>query len=119
MGKTLKRNVTVRKDYRSRPQAFKAGEELPEWAESLVGAHLFKEPAVTEKGRPVTKKTGLPSAPAPKVEKTEETNEVPQRSASKATWKKFAEKNGIEVPADAGRDDIVALVAVKFPELAE
>lgn len=119
MGKTLKRNVIVRKDHRSRPQAFKAGEELPEWAEALVGAHLFEEPAVTEKGRPVTKKTGLPSAPAPKVEKTEEINKVPQRSASKATWKKFAEKNGIEVPADAGRDDIVALVAVKFPELAE
>lgn len=119
MGKILKRNVVVRQDYRSRPQAFKAGDELPEWAEALVGAHVFEAPAVVDKARPVTKKTGLPSAPAPKAEKPKETNTVPQRSASKATWKKFAEKNGIDVPADAGRDDIVALVAVKFPELAE
>jgi len=128
MSRVLKQNVVLRKDLNSFPVTFLKGQSLPDWAEKMVGDHLFKESTPYDGiSKPVAlhartqEKTGLPSAPVveKKVETHKETNEVPKRNASRQTWKKFAEKNGINVPTEASREDIVSLVEAKFPDLAD
>lgn len=128
MSRVLKHNVVLRKDLNSVPVTFLKGQSLPDWAEGLVGDHLFEDMSPYDGvSKPVAlhartpKKTGLPSSPASekKTETPKETNEVPKRNASRQTWKKFAEKNGIDVPTEASREDIVSLVEAKFPDLAD
>ena len=114
MGRVLKHNVTLRQTLTSPVYSFLAGEELPDWADGLVGDHLFTE---TEK-EPVFKrvrKTGLPSAPEVPEEKKE--LKVPGRSAAKAKWVQFLTDAGVEFPEDASRDDLVEIAEKAMPDL--
>lgn len=121
MGKVLKRAVALRPNTSSRVEVFFAGQELPDWAENLVGEHLFTEEKTPNPSQVGPKKTGLPTPPPKEEVKPAATkrSEVPSKSASKATWKKFADQHGVEVPEDASRDDIVLRVEAKFPELKD
>ena len=114
MGKTLKHNIMLRQSLTSPVHSFVAGEELPEWAEALVGKHVFEEAEAAPDFRRV-KKTGLPSAP-PVVEEAKEL-EVPAGNASRASWAKFLTEAGVEYPEDCSRDDLKDIAAKALPEL--
>ena len=114
MARVLKHNVTLRQSLTSPVYSFLAGEELPDWAEGLVGEHLFTD----EEKEPVFKrvrKTGLPSAPV-KVEEPKEL-EVPARGSSKAKWVSFLTEAGVDFPEEASRDDLVEIAERALPDL--
>ena len=124
MSKVLKHNVVLRKSLSSSPQTFLKGESLPEWAEKLVGNHVFESLApYNGSSNPVAinvgKKKGSSAPEAKPIEVAPEAEElkVPSKRASRATWKAFAERLGVSFPADAGRDDIVDLVEASHPDL--
>lgn len=115
MARILRRNVYVENpSHRGFPVALVAGQEIPDWAEELLrySDHLFDEEA---KERP---KESLR-----KVQHTEEKKEAPKelktpaRSASAATWRKFAAAAGVNVPKGSSRDDIVERVVAAVPDL--
>lgn len=122
MGKILKHSVVVRRSLNGYPETFKEGEELPDELIDLVGEHLFEgyTPPKEEGRRPGTHvkvKTGLPSEGKKKsAPEKGVSDEMPGRSASKASWQAYADRKGIKYPEDAGRDDIIALVDAKFAE---
>ena len=114
MGRVLKQNVVLRQSLTSPVYSFHKGEELPDWAADLVGDHVYEEkqaePTFTR-----VKKTGLPSAPTPKVEKKE--IEVPSSNSAKAKWAAFLDESGIEYPEDASRDDMIKIAKAKIEGL--
>lgn len=72
-----------------------AGQDVPRWAAKQVGDHLVDKKAGTDSGS------------------SSGDNAEPPRGGEGATeeaWREYATGLGIEVPEDAGRDDIVALV---------
>lgn len=115
MARILRRNVFVENpSRRGFPESFVAGQELPDWAEKLLkdSDHLFTE-----------EKEERPKETPRKAEHTEEKKEAPKelktpaRSASAATWRKFAAAAGVNVPKGASRDDIVERVLESVPDL--
>ena len=76
---------------------------LPEWARDLVGEHVLRG----VRGEAVT-----PAA-------DESRPKPPRRSgpgSSAAAWRNYAAKNGVDVPSDADRDDVIAaLEAAEIP----
>lgn len=118
MGKILKQNVVLRPSELATPIVFLAGQELPDEYLDQVGDHLFKDPEKFDR-------TDLPERVAdvvrPHADKKEQPAEpekpaLPKDNASKAEWTAFAEAHGISIPADAGRDDIRAIVHAEMSE---
>ena len=123
MGRTLKQNVVLRQGQLGGAKVFLRGEELPDEFLPFVGEHLFEEAAgyipqeeeVTEptpEVKPKNKTSKKAKEDEPKVDTP------PSRKASHATWASYAKEHGVEVPEEAGRNDIVQLFYEKFPELA-
>ncbi|MDD2326430.1 MAG: hypothetical protein PHW63_10635 [Alphaproteobacteria bacterium] len=116
MGKTLKFNTAIR---RTPPAGditfFKAGDTLPEWAESFVGSHLFEDAQGSTNGpKEVERKLPAGQVVEPPVEKE---LTVPSRKAGAATWKKFAKEAGYTVPPRATRNEIIEKVLEHNPGL--
>lgn len=115
MPKVLKQNVVLRRPLNNSPIVFLQGETLPKEYEAKVGSHLFVEvteaEAKKEKPKEVPREAELASTPE------EEGLEVPAGNASKAIWQKFAEANGVAIPEDAGRNDIIELVKAEMPDI--
>lgn len=116
MGRVLKHNTVVR---RNPPigelTVLKAGETVPDWAENLVGDHLFEDDrggvaAPKEVDRSLVQ---LPEEPP----QPEEELKVPKRNAAAATWRKFAKEASVTLPAKATRDEIIEKVLESYPDL--
>jgi len=63
--------------------------------------------------------SAFPGAAADEQDSGQQTPEQPPRGGAGATeeaWREYATGVGIEVPEDAGRDDIVALVDAQHPQ---
>lgn len=94
--------------------SFKAGEELPAWAEKLVGDHVFADQSKPEKTSPRGK---IPSAkkesPAPVEHK------IPSPKEGIAKWKSFAKNAaGIDdLPQSITREEIIERVREVMPDL--
>lgn len=119
MAKTLLHNTVVRQATAvGELVCLMAGTEAPDWAVPMLGDHLFTE---TPEREPVVAQTGpadLPQGtPEPEAQPEAEL-EVPKRNAAKATWKNFAESNGLVIPASMSRDEIIEEVIESIPELA-
>lgn len=114
MGKILKHNITLRQDepYGEVVSLLK-GTELPDWAESLVGEHVFEEFVDEE---PKRQSREIPTVKKKAEEKPE--NPVPSRGASVPEWKSFAKKAGIkDIPTSITRDELIAKVEEEFPDI--
>lgn len=72
------------------PTVLLAGDEVPDWAEELIGAHLIDGASDGEQV------DGLP----PKAGK----------GSGIAAWKKYADDNGVSYTEGATRDEIIAAV---------
>lgn len=94
--------------------AFLAGEELPEWAEDLVGPHVFEKAPKAEKSTKERIPSGLKEEPKAPPE-----FKVPSAKAAIATWKKFAkDAYGIQnLPENITRDEVIAEVYKVDPQL--
>lgn len=114
MGKVLKHNVFL-----TNPEtpfesatAFLKGDELPDWAEGLVGDHVFEE---APKAEPAPRKGKVPTPK--KAEEANVTLEVPDAQAGIATWKKFAKAYaGLSFPQSITREEIFAAIKEAKPE---
>lgn len=93
--------------------AFLAGDELPEWAQELVGDHVYEKP----KEKVETKKGKIPSVPKKEEEPAE--FEVPLAKASLPAWKSFAKKayklEGF--PQNITREEVIAEILRVDPSL--
>lgn len=115
MGRIVKYNVFVRKDPPSGPvTALRKGDEAPEWAEALLGEHVFQEETEVEK--PTRASRPLPTLTAKEDEKPEPTV-APELGAHVSKWRSFATKIGIDVPKGTARDEIIEMVRDKHPDL--
>lgn len=117
MGRIVKYNVFVRKDPPSGPvTALRKGDEAPEWAEALLGDHVFQEAGEGE--TPKRAARPLPTLPK-KEEKKPEPTVAPELGAHVSKWRSFAAKIGIDVPKGTARDEIIEMVRDKNPDLIE
>lgn len=122
MGRVLKQNVVLRQGQLGSAKVFLRGEELPDEFLPFVGEHLFEEASgyVPEKdSTPEPSPVIKPKEKKVKKEEEPKTDTPPSRKASHATWFNYAKNHGVDVPEEAGRNDIVELFYEKFPELAE
>lgn len=108
MGRVVKHNVVFRG---GAPDfdlvSVLAGQELPEWAEGLVGDHVFQAP---EEKKPAPKKDRSLPSPAPREKPKPEKVTVPHRGAAKARWVTFADTSRVKYAKNASRDDIIEAV---------
>lgn len=86
----LTANIAVRNPESGQIHFFSVGQEPPAWVE--VGDHI------------------LDSSSAPAVEPAGLDEDRPRGNASRDEWAAYAQSLGIEVPEDAGREEIKALV---------
>ena len=115
MGRIVKYNVFVRKDPPSGPvTALRKGDEAPEWAESILGEHIFQEAEEAESLKRSSRP--LPTLPK-KEEKKPEPTVAPEPGAHVSKWRSFAAKIGIDVPKGTARDEIIEMVRDKHPDL--
>ena len=115
MGRIVKCNVLVRKDPPSGPvTALRKGDEAPEWAESLLGEHIFQDAEEAE--TPKRAARPLPTLPK-KEEKKPEPTVAPEPGAHVSKWRSFATKIGIDVPKGTARDEIIEMVREMNPDL--
>lgn len=117
MGRTLKQNVVLRRNPPVGPlTTLKAGETVPDWAEDLVGEHLFED-GQGDVAAPKEVDRSLISLPENPPEPEEELK-VPKRTAAAATWRKFAtDQAKVKLPAKATRDEIIEKVLESHPDL--
>lgn len=117
MGKVLKVNVAVQENppYGA-IKFFQAGDSLPEEFAGQVGDHVYEDPKDATLVS-TTEKSGLPSAPAKKVEEQADEVEVPKKTAAVATIKKFAAAVGVDVPRNASREDAIAIIEEAIPDI--
>ena len=80
------------------PVSLLKGQEIPDWAEGLVGDHLMvgngSDAAATASG------TVTPDQKPP----------TSGKGSGLEAWQKYATDNGIAYPEDANRDEIIAAV---------
>lgn len=116
MGRKIAFNLLLRKEGSiNEPTFFAAGEELPDWAEKLVGDHVFGDSQTPAPKSGV--KTGLPSVPEAQEEEPE-SMEAPPFDAHVSKWRQYANHLGLNIPAKGiGRDEIQEKVRAAFPEM--
>lgn len=73
------------------PRTLLEGEEVPDWAEGLVGAHCLA-------GEVDSDPVGPPAKAGP--------------HATVDAWATYAEANGVDAPEDASRADLIAACTV-------
>lgn len=95
-------------------ESFKAGEELPAWAEELVGDHVFEDPA---KPAPSAPRGRIPSVEKKKQEQVRQ--DIPTAKAGIAKWKSFAKNvaNIDDLPQSITREEIIERVIEVMPNL--
>lgn len=116
MANVLKQNVMLQRNPPAgEVTSFKAGDTLPDWAEDLVGKHVFED-GRGDVAAPKEVDRKLVEVPEPEAEPETELK-VPSRKAAAATWRKFAKEAGVEVPAKATRDEIIEKILENNPDL--
>lgn len=96
---------------------FGPGDDVPAWAAKQITSPVAWE--TPPKGHKLDEDDAFrfdPAAPAAEVEEDDEDSGEPPLGgpgSGRAEWAAYAEGLGIEVPDDAGRDDIVDLVRAK------
>jgi hypothetical protein len=134
---------TVVSDRHGLPVPLAAGTEVPKWAAKQVGDHLLEDAKPSRSSRSSKAKAPADAALAPADDadadvddESEEDADSDDESADNSgdesgsgdgseapprtgrgsgadAWREYATGLGIEVPEDAGRDDIVALVEAR------
>jgi hypothetical protein len=81
-------------DERGEVHVFGVDDDVPEWAARKMGAHCFEDG----------------EHPFPESSADEGDTPPPKAGAgsSAEAWSKFAASKGVDVPADAKRDDVIA-----------
>jgi hypothetical protein len=79
------------------PTVLLAGEQVPEWAEGLIGDHLIANATDEEDEQ----------APDPDGDDLPPTS---GKGSGVEAWAKYADTNGIAYPEGANRDEIIAAV---------
>lgn len=87
-GKAVNANVLVFDATTGRPTLIEKGQVPPAAVRDQLGDHLFVETNEQEAGSGVPPRAG--------------------KGSGKEAWAAYAEANGVEVDADASRDDIIA-----------
>jgi predicted component of type VI protein secretion system len=103
-GRRLARHVHVR-DERGRPHVFGPSDELPAWAAAKITSRTAwaSDPAApSASDTPADTAADQPEQPRPPARSG--------RGSSTAAWAAHAEALGVEIPADADRDDIVEAI---------
>lgn len=80
------------------------GQELPEWAEGMVGDHLLSD---APPAAPVVKVKAPAQEP---VEVPEDADETPAKSWTNQRIQKYAEDNGIDLGGATTKDDMLAAI---------
>lgn len=114
MSRQLTAAVLVRNPETNKAEVLAEGSELPDWADGLVGDHALSGDGESV----VAPDTSLVPSGSDKAEGqdagsgSEGASEPPRagRGSALEVWQAYAESQGIAVPEDASRDDIVALV---------
>lgn len=89
---TLSGNTIVTHPETGAPTVLLEGEEIPDWADGLIGDHLI-EGAESQDG-------GVSGGQPPRAGK----------GSGLEAWQKFADDNQISYPEGASRDEIIAAV---------
>lgn len=115
MARVLKHNVTLRKNPPTGEiVTLLSGQNLPDWAEGMVGDHLFTDEPTPVKAKPADKP--LPREPEKELEEVEKV-EMPDKGAHISKWRKFAESLGMKVAKGTTRDEIQGMVFSQYPDL--
>jgi len=124
-------NTVVRHPQTGEAVLLAAGGPLPDWAEGLVGAHLLDGPKVTATPPPFSESpaderarllarlaelgdTGGQAGPGPEPAgsgQTRDDDAPPPKGGSGSgapAWREYAARHGVDVPADATREAIIA-----------
>lgn len=85
-------------DERGTSAAFGPDDEVPEWAARKMGAHCFEGGVHPLGAEAEQDDDGDAAGPPPKA----------GRGSSAAAWADYAKAHDVDVPDDAGRDEIIA-----------
>lgn len=103
----LNANTLVRRPETGEVVLLAAGGQVPDWATDQVGEHLLTPSATTpEPQTPAASTKPAGDGPPPKG----------GAGSGAPEWRAYAARKGVEVPADANRDQVVAaLTAADAP----
>lgn len=114
-------NTVVLHPKTGEPVLLAADGPLPDWATDLVGAHLLDGPKAAfapspvspadERARLLARLAELESATADGGGQGDDPAGPPPKSgpgSGAPRWREYAARRGVEVPADASREDVIA-----------
>ncbi len=115
----LTAGVVLRHPRTGSPVFLPAGTVCPDWAAGLLGEHVLDEPVSAEpvSAEPVEHEAGMPDLdeldpddPSRAPDQVALPAPPPRfgQGSSRARWAEYAAACGVDVAADASRDDIVA-----------